>query len=131
MAPPVQRVSELPTKKALYTVQTGETLWAVARKHAIDVNQLAKWNQFPATTNVKAGQTLVVWNKDAAKKLPFVDSGIKPSQSIRYTVRQGDTLFSISRRFNVSVADLRKWNGSNIERQMQPGRNITVQREKD
>jgi membrane-bound lytic murein transglycosylase D len=121
--------SERSPKKAIYTVQPGETLWAVARKHSVDVDQLAKWNQFPVTTNVKAGQNLVVWSKDAGRKLPFVESGIRPSQSIRYVIQEGDTLFSISRRFNVSVTDLRKWNGSNIEKQIQPGRNITVQRD--
>jgi membrane-bound lytic murein transglycosylase D len=120
-----------PSKKTMYTVQSGETLWAVARKHSVDVDQLAKWNQFPVTTNVKAGQSLVVWNKDAGKKLFGVDAGIRPSQSIRYTVQEGDTLFSISRRFNVSVTDLRKWNGYNIEKQMQPGRNIMVQKERE
>lgn len=119
------------TKKGSYTVQPGETLWAVARKHSVDVGQLAKWNNFSEKTAVKAGQTLVVWNKDAAKKLTLVKAGFHPpSQSINnYTVREGDTLFSISRRFKVSVADLRKWNGSNVEKQMQPGRNITVQKD--
>ncbi|CAL1239127.1 Membrane-bound lytic murein transglycosylase D precursor [Candidatus Methylocalor cossyra] len=113
-------------KKAIYVVQPGETLWAVARKHAVDVRQLAKWNDFSVNTNVKAGQSLIVWNKDSARKLEFANAGIRPSQSIKYTVREGDTLFSISRRFKVSVADLRKWNGSNVEKQMQPGKNITV-----
>jgi membrane-bound lytic murein transglycosylase D len=112
-------------------VQRGETLWAVARKHSVDVEQLAKWNNFSPKTAVKAGQTLIVWNKDAGKKLPPVQTAIRPSQSSRYTVREGDTLFSISRRFRVSVADLRKWNGSNIEKYMQPGKNITVLSEKD
>jgi membrane-bound lytic murein transglycosylase D len=119
------------TKKASYTVQPGETLWSVARKHSVDVEQLAKWNNFSEKTGVKAGQTLVVWDKNAAKKLTLVNAGIRPSQSIRYTVREGDTLFSISRRFKVSVADLRKWNGANVEKQIQPGKNITVQRDKD
>lgn len=118
------------SKKGAYTVQPGETLWAVARKHSVDVGQLAKWNNIPETTAVKAGQTLAVWNKDAAKKLPMMKAGFHPpSQPTNYTVREGDTLFSISRRFKVSVADLRKWNGSNVEKQMQPGRNITVQKD--
>lgn len=127
----LERPAERSTKKQTYTVQPGETLWAVARKHSVGVVQLAKWNGFPETTAVKAGQTLLVWSNDAGKKLTFVSSGIRSSQSIKYTVREGDTLFSISRRFKVSVADLRKWNGSNIERQMQPGKNITVQFEND
>lgn len=121
------------SKKGNYTVQPGETLWAVARKHSVDVGQLAKWNNISEQTQVKAGQNLVVWGKDAGKKLVMVNSGIRPSQSIKsYTIKAGDTLFSISRRFNVSVAELRKWNGgSSLDKQIQPGKNITVQNEKD
>lgn len=127
----LERASERSAKKQTYIVQPGETLWAVARKHSVGVGQLAKWNGFPETTAVKAGQTLLMWNNDAGKKLTLVSSGIRSSQSIKYTVREGDTLFSISRRFKVSVADLRKWNGTNVEKQMQPGRNITVQLDSD
>lgn len=119
------------TKKGNYTVLPGETLWAVARKYSVDVGQLAKWNNFSDKTKVEAGQRLVVWNKDAAKKLPPMATGIRPSQSINYTVREGDTLFSISRRFKVSVADLRRSNGSNVDKQIQPGKNITVPKDKD
>jgi membrane-bound lytic murein transglycosylase D len=125
------RTLDRATKKTAYRVQAGDTLWSIARKHAVDPFQLAKWNDISPRTNVKTGQTLTVWGREAGKKLTLASSGIRSSQSIHYTVRHGDTLFSISRRFNVSVADLRKWNGSRIERQMQPGRNITVQVERD
>ncbi|WP_347259026.1 LysM peptidoglycan-binding domain-containing protein, partial [Methylocaldum sp.] len=118
-------------KRSTYTVQPGDTLWSIARKHSVDVEQLAKWNGVSAKTGVKAGQNLVLWNKDAAKKLAIASSGIKSSQSISYTIRQGDTLFSISKRFKVSVADLRKWNGSKIEKHIQPGTSIMVQVERD
>lgn len=118
------------TKKATYEVLPGETLWAVARKHTLDVRQLAQWNNISENTKVQAGQNLVLWNKDAAKKLPPVATGIRSSQSISYTVKAGDTLFSISRRFNVSVADLRRTNGTNVDKKIQPGRSITVPKEK-
>ena len=120
------KIQDHSTKQASYVVLPGETLWAVARKHAVDVRQLAKWNDISENTKVQAGQKLVLWNKDGARKLLPVAAGIRPSQSISYTVKAGDTLFSISRRFKVSVADLRRSNGSNVDKKMQPGRSITV-----
>lgn len=59
-------------KRTAYTVQPGETLWAVARKHSVGPYQLAQWNQIPVTTNVRAGQSLVVWNKDVGRKTSAV-----------------------------------------------------------
>lgn len=52
-------------------------------------------------------------------------NGIKASQSARHTVKPGETLFAISQRFGVSVADLRKWNGVK-ENKLEAGRNIKV-----
>ncbi|QJD29741.1 lytic transglycosylase [Methylococcus geothermalis] len=57
-------------------------------------------------------------------------SGINASQSIRHTVKPGETLFAISQRFGVSVADLRKWNGVK-ENKIEAGRNIKVSAGKD
>lgn len=121
------------SKKSAYVVQEGDTLWSIAQKNAVDVEQLVKWNRLTNNTPIKTGQSLVLWDKDAAKKLPIAKTGagFKPSQSIKYTVREGDSLFAISRRFNVSVAELRKWNGTKVDKQFKPGLNLTVFDEKD
>ncbi|MGI2324104.1 MULTISPECIES: lytic transglycosylase [Methylococcus] len=68
-----------------------------------------------------------------AISIPFDErhgGGIKASQSIRHTVKPGETLFAISQRFGVSVADLRKWNGVK-ENKLEAGRNIRVSAGKD
>ncbi|MFN0315241.1 MAG: transglycosylase SLT domain-containing protein [Burkholderiales bacterium] len=46
-------------RKGLYRVKRGETLFAIARKHAVSVAQLKSWNRLKANT-VRAGQLLVV-----------------------------------------------------------------------
>jgi len=121
------------SKKSAYVVQDGDTLWSIAQKNAVDVEQLVKWNRLSNNSPIKTGQNLMVWSKDAAKKLPIATTGagFKPSQSIKYTVREGDSLFGISKRFNVSVMDLRKWNGTKVDKRFKPGLNLTVFGEKD
>ena len=52
--------ADVTTRKVAYSVQKGETLYSVARKHSVNVAQLAKWNSIPMTTQVQAGQKLLV-----------------------------------------------------------------------
>ncbi len=115
-------------KRMTYVVQSGDTLWSIAKKHSLEVEQISKWNDLSARKGIRDGQSLVLWSKDAGKKLTLTASGIRASQSISYKVREGDSLFSISRKFGVSVAELRKINGSELNKNMQPGKSITVPR---
>lgn len=113
-------------KRIHYVVQPGDTLWSIAKKHSIEVEQISKWNELSAKKGIRDGQKLVLWDKDAGKKLTLTASGIRASQSINYKIREGDSLFSISRRFGVSVAELRKLNGTELNKLIQPGKSITV-----
>lgn len=47
-------------RKQEVSVLRGETLYSVARKHGLDVHELARMNGIPVTTRVEAGQRLVV-----------------------------------------------------------------------
>jgi membrane-bound lytic murein transglycosylase D len=47
-------------------------------------------------------------------------------QTLRYTVRRGDSLIQISRRYRVSVSDLRAWNDLESSQYLQPGQKLTL-----
>lgn len=114
-------------KKAVYVVQSGDTLYSIARKNSLDVAEVVQWNHLSKKGNIRPGMTLALAPKETAKKLPMpASNGIKSSQSLKYTVRQGDSIFGISKRFNVSVADLKKWNGSRLSKEIKPGQSLTV-----
>ncbi len=55
-------------KSLAYSVEKGETLYAVARKHSVDVAQLAKMNNIPINTQVQAGQKLIVSDGQSIRK---------------------------------------------------------------
>jgi membrane-bound lytic murein transglycosylase D len=65
-------------KKTSYSVQRGETLYGVARKHSVNVAELAKWNNIPITTEVQAGQKLVVAAREP-DSLPVARSTVQKS----------------------------------------------------
>ena len=55
-------------------------------------------------------------------------SALKSPQvrQVTYVVRSGDSLYSISRRFRVSMTDLRQWNGVAAEKVLKPGQRLKM-----
>lgn len=122
-------------KKTAYVVREGDTVYSIARRYDMDVEDLKKMNRLARADEIKWGQSLTVEDKDVGKKPSSAKAGgnkpVPQQQSAKHLAREGETLFSISRRFNVSVADLRKWNGIKEDKQFRAGMNITVSGEKD
>jgi LysM repeat protein/soluble lytic murein transglycosylase-like protein len=126
---------DAPLKKLAYKVKEGDTLYSIARKHDMDVDDLKKLNRVSDPDDLKWGQSIKLAVKDIGEK----PSGPRPTAvslkasmpNSKYTAHDGETLFSISRRFNVTVADLRKWNGIKADKQFRSGSNIYVSGEKN
>ena len=105
-----------------YTVRKGDSLWGIARKFDTQAKELARWNRMKLKTPLRLGQTLIIKRTKAARQI----STSKKVQAVHYTVRSGDSLYAISEKFNVRVADLRKWNASKLGKYLKPGQTLTV-----
>lgn len=110
-----QTGAEKPADK-YYVVRKGETLSSIARKFRVSATSLQRLNTLKSS-KLRPGQRLVVKSASGSPAVnrPAASREGKPSKAksaaiTRYTVRRGDTLFSIASRFNVSVADLKAWN---------------------
>lgn len=106
--------------KTTYRVKDGDSLWVIAKKHSVTVHQVARWNRLGTRGIIRPGQELVIWVKDAG------GAQDKRLRSIRYTVRSGDSLYLISRKFSVSIAELRRWNKLDENKYLQPGQKLTL-----
>ena len=82
-----------------YTVKRGDTLYGISNQFGVSVTELASLNNVNAYT-LQIGQVL---------KIP-TSSGINPDNMFMYTVKKGDTLYSISRIYDISVDDIKKLN---------------------
>lgn len=101
-----------PVTTETYTVKAGDSLYAIATKHKVSVADLQNWNNLKSTT-IYVGQKLQVQKTSSSTPTtPTTPSKpTTPEQTTQtYTVKSGDTLYSISRTYNVSVADIQKWN---------------------
>lgn len=104
-------------KRSVYTVQPGDSWWHIARKHSVDVSELATWNKRTLGDVLHSGQQLVVWQPDASKV---------NRQAVSYTIQNGDSLWKISRKFNVKVADVKAWNNLGDQSLLRPGQQLTL-----
>ena len=80
-----------------YTVQKGDTLYSIARRFNISVNELKTLNNI-SDNNLSIGQVLIISEE--------VDIPPQPDNAITYTVQSGDTLYKIANQYGVSVADI-------------------------
>ena len=84
-------------------MQRGDTLSRIAKKYGTTVAQLARENGISNPDRIRTGQILKV---SAVHADPAADSSL-----MEYTVRRGDTLSRIARRFDTTVGSLLTLNG--------------------
>ena len=108
-------------KTQFHTIKSGESLGKIADKYNVSISSLKSWNKIKGNT-IQAGKKLKIYSD---KKITE-NSEQKTSKNGTYTVKNGDSLFSISKQFpGVSIEDLKKWNdisGDNI----QPGMKLKI-----
>ena len=78
-----------------YIVKKGDTLWGISNQFGVSVTELARINNVTANT-LKVGQQLIIPSK----------SGDNPSNMFIYTVKKGDSLYSIANKYNTTVSKI-------------------------
>ena len=114
-----------------HAVRNGETLGAIARQYRTTIAVLQEVNGLSGT-QIRAGSHLMVpTSSRSMSEYPLsADNRLAQTQSrersgrvrSEYTVRSGDSLWSIARRHGVGVRELAAWNG------MAPGDTLSVGR---
>ncbi len=113
-----------------YTVTRGDSLWSISRGHDISIAQLCAWNRIDTHATLQPGQKLKVRDEvvsqPAGEPAAIQVAYANPPQASNYTVRHGDSLWNISRRFGVSVAQLQQWNQLGHGSVLKPGQTLIV-----
>ncbi len=124
-------------RSASYHVKRGDSLSRIARAHGVTVQDLKKWNRLKGNT-IRPGDWLVTQSALAAATIARAPAKSDPQagrpaaqtaqDQQQYTVRSGETLWDISKRFKVAVADLRSWNRLKRGDALRPGQQLIVNR---
>jgi len=111
-------------ERRTHRVRSGESLWSISRRHGMSVGELARMNGISTKATLHPGQRLAVSGSSGGTS----DSGGESpaARKMHYTVRNGDTLSAIARRFEVTVQQLQGWNNMGRSTSLRAGQRLTI-----
>ncbi|MBR3743750.1 MAG: LysM peptidoglycan-binding domain-containing protein [Bacteroidales bacterium] len=122
----------------VYTVKRGDSLGKIASRHHTTIANIKKWNGLRRETIVP-GQRLKIYSGKGPSSSSVASSGsAKSSQPatstkggyVTYTVRKGDTLYSIANKFpGVSLNDIMRLNGLTRKSKIYTGQKLKIKKQ--
>lgn len=106
-----------------HRVDEGETLTQIARKYRTTTSAIAQANNLRENQTIQLGAKLIIPVTPARGGRGATRVG---GSRIRYTVQRGDTIASIARDFDVTIAQIRKWNKLRASSKLRQGRVLTI-----
>lgn len=110
---PKQSSNAIDTNKYVYhKITKGETIYGITKKYNIDEKKLASYNP-TISGGLKEGEYVIVSEKKKNVIIkPIITNTVLPLavNTDTYAVQQGETLYSISKKLNISQDNLLKWN---------------------
>ncbi len=108
---PVVKKEKKNTSGLVHKVKPSETLYSISRQYNVSTEDIKKWNKLSDNT-ISVGQELLIKGTGTpTAAVEATKADVDYSGKKTHTVAASETLFSISRQHNVSVDDLKKWNG--------------------
>lgn len=118
-----------------HKIKDGETLSHIAVKYNTTVKELRKINSIRGN-NIRAGQHLLIpvasrgqssYTLSSSQRLKAIQSnGKKNKTRVNHYVQSGESFWTISRKYNVNMHSLAKWNGMAIRDPLGEGQKLVV-----
>ena len=91
-------------------------MWRIANRYGTTVQNIVNWNRIQNPNLIYPGQRIVIYG----------NSNSSSNQYYSYTVKRGDNLWRIARRFRVSVRRIAMLNGIQNPRLIYPGQILKI-----
>ena len=134
----------------IHKLRKGETLAKVSKRYNVPVDHIVQWNNISDVRRIRTGHRLTIYLDapaansrvasgkhsgtqvilltDVKKRNPAgAQTAAKTAAVSYYKVRNGDSLWTIARKFQVSARDLRRWNGLR-NNMIHPGNKLVIKK---
>ena len=121
-----------PGKTKVHTVQSGDTLFSIARKYHTPLKDLMSLNKIPPTGIIKPGQELKIPSKSYKVSTTTGKRDKKEVQSkhatkpVYHIVKHGEFLWKISKKYGVTIPEIRKLNNLRKGRPLRTGQKLLI-----
>src|SRR5690554_5223634 len=109
-----------------YTVRSGDTFYSISREFNISVMALMEANPGVDPDSLRIGQRLCIPQPSRPPMPPRPPATGCPSGTFAYTIRAGDTFFSLAQRFNTTVEAIQRANPNVDPNNLQIGQRICI-----
>lgn len=138
-----------PGAEEIYTVRNGDSLYKIAKKFKVNIEDIKEKNGLNST-RIKPGTKLTISSlqsrrhkKDAEVKKDSAENAVKRSanndnskvssdaylhESQYHTVKKGETLASIARKYSISTEDLKEINNIRDSRRLKVGLKLLIKK---
>jgi membrane-bound lytic murein transglycosylase D len=121
----LQKLEEIGPKYVYATIQSGDSLWTLARRHHTSVSRLRSLN--PGLGDLLSiGKQIKVPANQLARANPLPNPLLSQGRRIRYKVRSGDSLWVIAQRFGTTTRDIARSNQISQTALIRPGDTLWI-----
>lgn len=135
-----QQASGIEEEKILHKIKSGETLKSIAKKYGITIEDIKTWN-FIGRSGIRPGKHLIIYKpiNNTNSSSIMAENKIKTEtkdttiatpteKDIYHTVKKGETVFSIAKKYNISVTQLAELNNISTQHKVRIGEKLLIKK---
>ena len=93
----------------IYTIKKGDTLWSIANETGVNIGVLSRWNNLYPEKKLIPGDKLKI-RMISSHDPTGAPHGSAKGKEIIYVVKEGDTLWGIAKKYNITIEEIKSWN---------------------
>lgn len=115
-------------RETVYEVKQGDSLWGIARRFGVSIEDIAKLNNININNSLQIGDKLrIPVKKEVSLQEQRAVAQTTPVQQGQvYQVKEGDSLWTIARKFGVKIEEIARANGISPDKTLQIGDKLVI-----